>query len=197
VIDDVLVFLRDRLNAHLRRGESPAESAEDKVVFVDGEQMDPIVFKLGAITVLLVNVEEDASLRPADRFVRSKDDGTSVRVQPEIRMNLYVLFVARFKEYDRGLAYMSRIIQHFQQYTVLDHHNAPELSDSIPKLVMELVTLPFSEQSEIWSALRTTYHPSVLYRVRLVVFSDDREHRIPPVVTVQGVRRFGRSDATG
>jgi hypothetical protein len=76
---------------------------------------------------------------------------------------------------------MSRIIQHFQQHRVLDHHNAPELKESIPQLIMELVTQSFSEQNEIWNVLRTTYHPSVLYRARLVVFRDESEKQAAPL----------------
>jgi hypothetical protein len=64
--------------------------------------MDPIVFKMGVVTILLINVEEDSTMRPADLHVRVGSDGTSVQTQPEIRMNLYVLFVARFKAYEQG-----------------------------------------------------------------------------------------------
>jgi len=32
--------------------------------------------------------------------------------------------------------------------------------------------LPFSEQNEMWNALRTIYHPSVLYKVKMIVFRD-------------------------
>ena len=174
MLNDVLVFLKDHLNHHLnaRSGWVSGESQEDKVVFIDGEKMDPIVFKLGAVSVLLINVEEESTLRPADAFAGMSSSGAPQRVNPEIRMNLYVLFVARFRQYDRGLAYLSDIIQHFQGNRVFDHGNAPELSDKVDKLVLELLTLPFAEQNELWNALRTTYHPSVLYKVRTLVFRD-------------------------
>jgi hypothetical protein len=32
-------------------------------------------------------------------------DGTRYKIQPEIRLNLYVLFVARFKQYEDALHY--------------------------------------------------------------------------------------------
>jgi hypothetical protein len=37
-------------------------------------------------------------------------DGTRHRTQPEVRLNLYVLFVARFKQYEDALRYLSLII---------------------------------------------------------------------------------------
>ena len=174
MIGEALVFLKNHLNAHLnaQSGWAPDDSGEDKVVFVDGDKMDPINFKLGAVSALLINIEEERTLRAADPYVRLAEDGSRRTVQPDIRMNLYVLFVARFKQYEQGLTYLSRIIQHFQRHRVLDHRNAPELSDQIDKLILELTTLAFSDQNEVWNALRTTYHPSVLYKVKLVIFKD-------------------------
>ncbi len=179
MISDVLVFLRDHLNQQLSAssGWAVGETREDHVVFVDGEKMDPIVFKLGAISALLLNIEEENTLRPADPYRAVAADGSVYKVQPEIRMNLYVLFVARYKQYEQGLETLSQIIQYFQSHRVLNHQNAPELSPQIEKLIMELTTLPFSQQNEIWNALRTTYHPSVLYKVKLVFIRDDTATR--------------------
>ena len=175
MIGEVLIFLRDHLNAYLNAQSVLArggDTGEDKIVFVDGDKMDSITFKLGAVSTLLINVEEDNTLRPADPFTVVSTDGTHRKAKPEIRMNLYVLFVARFKQYEQGLNYLSQIIQHFQTHRVLDQHNAPEMSDRIEQLNMELITLPFSEQNEMWNALRTTCHPSVLYKVKMIVFRD-------------------------
>jgi hypothetical protein len=71
------------------------------------------------------------------------------------------------------LKYLSRIVQHFQNHRVFNQQNAPELSQRIDRLVLELITLPFSEQNEIWNALRTAYRPSVLYKARMIVFRDE------------------------
>ena len=183
MIGEVLTFLRGRLNGYIsvRLGVVPGESNPDRVVLLDGEKMDPIEFPLGAVTALLINIEQE-KLQPApDPYYRMLADGKSERVHPEIRMNLYVLFVAHFKQYEQGLSYLSLIIQYFQNHRLLSHDNAPELSDRIEKLTLELVTLPFSEQNEVWNALRTTYHPSVMYRVRMVVFEDDESISGPPI----------------
>lgn len=154
---------------------------EEKVVFPDGEKMDPVTFRLGAISVLLINIQEDSTLRAPDLYSRVFPNGTRQQVQPEIKMNLYVLFVARFKQYEDALRYLSLIIHYFQRHRVLTHQNAPELSDDIEQLIMELNTLSFAEQNEVWNALRTTYHPSVLYKVKMVVFKDDEAVGAPEV----------------
>jgi hypothetical protein len=179
MIDKALSFLRDRLNTHLGLGQDPDESMEDLVVFVDGQNMEPLTFKLGAVSVLLINIEEDNTLHARNPYLRTSSDGARLRVSPDIRLNLYVLFVARFKQYKESLRYLSLIIRYFQKHRLLDHHSAPELSENIEQLILELITLPFSEQNEVWNALRVTYHPSVLYKVKMIVFQDEDAIAMP------------------
>lgn len=183
MLNEVLVFLKNHLNHQLnpRAGLTDTASQEETVVFIDGEKTDPINFKLGAVTALLINVEEENTLRPSDPYQVMSATGEKLMVKPEIRLNLFVLFVARFKQYELGLSYLSDIIQHFQSHRVFDRHSAPELSEDIEKLNLELVTLPFSEQNELWNALRSTYLPSVLYKVKMIVFRDTESRRSPEV----------------
>jgi hypothetical protein len=181
MINDALVFLKNRLNAHLKLGLDPSESLEDLVVFLDGGSSEPVAFKLGAVTVLLINVEEENTLRGADRYVQQMPDGKQRKVSPEIRLNLRVLFVARFKQYEDSLSYLSKIIQFFQAHHILDHQNSPGLSPAIERLVTELVTMPLSEQNDIWSALRAPYQPSVYYKVNMVVFRSEPEPEKPAI----------------
>jgi hypothetical protein len=124
------------------------------------------------VSALVVNVEADNTLPQADPFRRSLPNGTVIPVSPEIRLNVYVLFVARFKQYELGLARLSTIMQYFQNHRVLDHDNSPDLDARFERLAIELVTLSFGEQNQLWGALRTAYLPSVLYRVRLVTFAE-------------------------
>ncbi len=179
MLDEVLIFLRDRLNSHLLMGDASTsvEPHEGTVVFLDGEKMDPIAFKPGAVTVLLINVEEENTLRQPNPYRSVNAGGDTIAVNPEIRMNLLILFVARYKQYEAGLAKLSEIIGFFQSHRVFNHQNAPELSANIEKLMVELITLPLAEQNDLWSALRTTYHPSVLYKLGLVVFRDPEARR--------------------
>ena len=181
MIGEALDFLKDQLNGYL----GTVDSEQEKVVFLKGDQMDPVSFASGAVTALLVNLEEENTLRGADPYRRNLPDGTVLRVSSDIRLNLYVLFVARFPLYKDALTSLSRIIQFFQGHRVFGHHNAPGLDESIGQLSMEMVTLPFSEQNEVWNALRITYHPSVLYRVRMVVFQDENAVPIPEIVETQ------------
>lgn len=173
MIDDVLTFLKNSLNAQFSLGQSPNEAQEDQVVFPEGQQTEALKFKLGAVSVLLINIEEEKTLRAPDQFMRRAPDGTKQAVSPEIKLNLYVLFVAHFQEYEASLRYLSHIIRYFQSHRVFNQQNAPQLNENIRQLVTELITLPFSEQNEVWNALRVTYHPSVLYKIKMLVFEDE------------------------
>jgi hypothetical protein len=183
MIGDVLCLLRDRLNAHLGASlpDLGPDSAEARVQLVDGEKSDPVEFRLNAITVLLLNIEQETSNRSADPYLRTPGESNLRKLQPEIRLNLYVLFVARFKVYEQGLNQLSLVIRFLLTHRALDHANTPGLSAQIDKLVLELVTMPLSEQNEIWSALRASYQPSVLFRVRMVVFRDAEGAAVPQI----------------
>lgn len=176
MIADVLTFLRKHLDQRLRAllGGSQDDAGDDKVVFIDGDKMDPVTFRLGAVTELLINVEEERQLRAPDLHSRQLEDGTRQKVQPDIRLVLYVLFVARFKQYEAAWEHLSRIIEHLQEVRVFDQATSPELPAGIERLVLELVTLDFAAQNEVWNALRTTHHPSILYRVKLITYRDRR-----------------------
>ncbi len=178
MIDQALIFLKQRLNGHLNLGREPVQSQEDPVVFLDGDQMDTLSFKTGAVTALLVNTEMENTLRSADLYGRTSPNGGRQEVQPDIRLNLYVLFVSRYRQYEDALSSLSQIIQYFQHHRVFDQQSAPELNEDIKKLIVEMITLPFAEQNEVWSALRVSYQPSVLYKVKLIVYrTDPTPHR--------------------
>lgn len=173
MIDEALLFLRESLNTYFSVASSSGEPHEELVTFPEGQQTDSVSFKVGAVSLLLINIEEENIGRAPDPYSRISASGIRETVVPDIRLNLYVLFVAHFKEYQTALRYLSSVIGYFQQRRIFDHRNSPQLNDSFERLTMELITLPMSEQNEIWNALRVAYHPSVLYRVKMLVFQDE------------------------
>lgn len=170
MIHEVLGFLKEQLSQYLRNRES---FDEERVVFMDGERTDSVSFPKNAITPLLINLEEENVMRPGDPYVQVRRDGTRVGVNPEIRLNLFVLFVSNFASYEESLKFLSYVIRFFQSNRVFEHESTPDLSAGVDRIIMELVTMPFTSQNEIWNALRTTYVPSVLYKVKMIVFEDE------------------------
>ncbi len=187
MIADILVFLKNRLNAHFNSltGTGPTDANEDKVVFVDGDQKpDSISFKLGAVSLLLFNIERDVTLRQADNYMRVADDGKTRKVNPDITLNLYVLFAAKLKDYEQSLHSISLILRYFQANPYFDPQNAPELGKAINHLVLELHTLTTTQQNELWGILRSSYLPSLVYKVIAVTFIDEGQIPIADISEV-------------
>src|SRR5262249_18928514 len=55
MIDEALVFLKNQLNDYFRPGWGQDGARPDLVDFIDGEKTEPLTFKIGAVSVLLIN----------------------------------------------------------------------------------------------------------------------------------------------
>jgi hypothetical protein len=188
VIGKVLVCLRKRLDDYLRAqlAEPGDDPVADKVVFLDGDKMDPISFLEGAVSELVINIEEERQLRPADPYA-GLQNGQLQRKQPDLRLVLHILFVARFKQYDIAWEHLAKVIEYLQTNRTFERDGYPDLPAGVDKLTFELMTQSFTEQNDVWNALRTTYLPSALYRVRLIVLQDVKpapQGQIQPPVVV-------------
>lgn len=174
MISSVFKALRNALLDYLQRrtGFTPTAAASELVVFPSSDKLDAIDIKLGAMTMLLINVEEDRRARPADPFRRSMHDGTTIAVQAPVPLNLHILFVARFSDYLESLKYVGLVAQFFQAHRIIDHDVLPTLDDDVDKLVCELITTPVTEDNHVWRGLNMPYQPSLLYRIRMVVVQD-------------------------
>ena len=169
MLEHVLSFLKDRLNSYIRV-KTGAQSFE--VVFLQARTQKEVSFQNDAITTLLVNLEEDYTFRSGATYERMPDRGVNPQNNPTLFLNLYVLFAANFTDYSQSLKFLSLIIKFFQSHRLFDRHNSPTLSSEIEKLTLELVNLPFTEQREVWASLGISYMPSVIYKVRMLVFAD-------------------------
>lgn len=177
MLADALNFLRGHLDERLRLalGGSQDDASGDRVVFVDGDKSDPLTLQPNAVTMILLNLEEERILRAPER------SAGGVRRLPEIRLILHVLLVARFKRYDVGWRHLSEILEYLHSQPVLSAGAAPSLPPTLDQLVFELRTVDLAQLNEIWGALRITHHPSLLYRVKLVTIAD-RQGIGPPSV---------------
>jgi hypothetical protein len=172
MFDEVLVLVRNKLNTFLHsyiEKNGSVQGSGEYVAFLEGDKMEPLVFPLNKITPILINVEEEKVLRLADRYEGVVRDGRRTEMNPSIRINLQVLFVSRFANYEQSLKFLSLIVRFFQKNPVFDLESTSEME----RLKAELVTLPINQQNELWNSLRTTYLPSVLYRFSVLVFRDD------------------------
>ena len=159
MINEVLATIKDKLNDYFRLITS---SDANQVVYLDGNKMDPLSFPDNSIVPLLVNIEEEKIIRQANRYEGVVRNGIKTELSPSIGINMLVLFISNFSDYDQSLQFLSMVISYFQKSPVFDHYNTPTLSDSVEKVIIELVTMPIAQRNELWTSLKTTYRPSVL-----------------------------------
>lgn len=130
---------------------------------------EPIPTEVG---MTLVNIEEDRVNKPNDPYLKTTEGFT--KVNPEIKLNLYVLFTAAYTDnYDEALKFISYIIQFFQSKNVFTQANTPDMDTRIEKLIAELHPMSFEQQNYLWGMVGGKYLPSVMYRFRMLVIQEE------------------------
>lgn len=165
-MDKILEFIRGKIEVFLQQKFGQNTSG---IGFLASGNWDPLTFSDNQTTILLINVEEERTMRSDKLFSTKNQAGNTLVSNPEFRLNLYFLFVAKNNDYKEAWKQLFAIIEFFQANRFFDENNTPDLPDVVAKLTFELTTLSFSEQNEIWSALKVPYHPSILIKARSVV----------------------------
>jgi len=136
-----------------------------------------------SVGVSLINIEEDRVYKDQKTTIIN-NQGNVEHLNPEIKLNLYILISANFQntddndssdDYVEGLKQLSLIISFFQARNVFTPENSPKMADYDPnlkKLVVELYSYSFEQLYNFWSVVGTKYLPSVLYKVRMITFQE-------------------------
>ena len=129
----------------------PDEVGKDLFVYVNTQKDDAVTFDPDVVSMSLVRIEEEKNLGQGDPYIRKTASGNPLKVAPAIRMNLWVLFIARFpNHYAQAWHHLSDVVSYFQKNRTFDQENTPGMDIGVPKLIIELFTPSFSEQNEIW-----------------------------------------------
>jgi len=102
-----------------------------------------------------------------------------------MHMNLYLVFAAHFPDpnYKEALHFISLVIEFFQGKSVFDKFNTPGLSANIDRLIFEFVNQDIQEMNNMWSLIGAKYLPSVVYKVRMLTFSQSMvREEVPGIV---------------
>jgi hypothetical protein len=185
MLDTAMAFLAKELNGYLlaRTGGSFGEALASRPVDETGK------WAIGDdhIGLTLVNVEEERILKshlPEAVYV----GGRHVVLEPQLRLNLQVLFAAQFKQYSEALKYLAHVLTFFQSHPRFTRDEYPALDPGIEQLVPELQTLSYEQVNQLWAFIGGKQLPSVVYRVRLVLLQDIEPFHIgPPITTINAV----------
>jgi len=133
----------------------------------------------------LVNIEEERIVRDVVPH-RINPDNSISHLNPEIRLNLMVLFVAHFNDYKTSLQYLSGLVRFFQRKAVFTPDNSPTMPVGLERLVVELQQLNLEQQNNLWAAIGAKYLPSLLYKVRAISVQEGQaKDQQTPITTIK------------
>jgi hypothetical protein len=138
------------------------------------------------VSITLVNVEEEVSLRnePATERV----GGALLRREPPVALNLYLLFAFEFASYETSLTRLSEVIGLFQSqrvFTAASASGANPLPAGLDRLIFEMHNMNFEALNNLWGVMGGAYHPSVVYRMRLLRIQADAGAASPEVTSLR------------
>jgi hypothetical protein len=180
MIDIALQFLRAELNTFLLAGTGSGTVQVKLSNVVD--DAGKYAFEQNLIGASVINIEEERALKahlPQYLYL----NGKHVISEPELKLNLYVLFAANFKVYEEGLKYLSFILTYFQSHPSFTQDEFPGLDVRIERLTLELQSPTFEQWNQIWGANGGKQLPSIIYKVRMVVLQPDAPSAIRPPVS--------------
>jgi Pvc16 N-terminal domain len=167
MLDKVIKFLQTRLVKDQFNDEVP-EPVVMSALF--NEKGEPLL-GAGVAGLMITNIEEERIFKVQVQKQRRIDNDIEV-ANPEIKLNLYIMVAANpgsnEGSYDAALKRLSAIITYFQGTSSFDKTDYPDL-DPVEYLIVELYSLSFEQQNQLWASLGAKYMPSVVYKVRLVV----------------------------
>ena len=182
MIHTCLSFITNELNEYLKiRTGSPTV---DRVFLTSvATEGGGLMIPDKSVGVSLINIEEDRVYKDQKSSVIN-NSGNVERLNPEIKLNLYVLISANFQntnendssdDYVEGLKQLSFIISFFQARNVFTPETSPNMAGydlNLKKLVVELYSYSFEQLYNFWSVVGAKYLPSVLYKVKMLTFQE-------------------------
>ena len=173
MIDKALEILANSIESYLVTLPELNISSQDTVHLTNIVKADGnIDIPADSLGLSLVNVEEERVVKDQQAYKAAADGRRVAHVNPELKLNLYILIVANFNTYETGLKFLSGAIRFFQSKYVFTGENTPDLDPSIQKLIVDLFPLNFEQQNHLWGALGAKYLPSVMYKVRLLTIQE-------------------------
>jgi hypothetical protein len=150
--------------------------------------LDKLDIEVNTISLILVNLEEERIFKNPDPYRKRHDvAGSFMQASPPVRLVLYILFTGSYNDYRLSWNRLTDIITFFQKERIISITSKNIQYD----LQMEIISQTFSQQNEMWSILKTTQLPSILYRASLIAIedSDPQETAVIEELTV----RYGQS----
>lgn len=189
MLDVVLKFLVKEVNTYLvaRTGDAFGEVQVCRLVDDGGKW----AVKEDHLAATVINVEEERTLKSQTREVAFVN-GRHVLMEPNLKLNLHVMFAAYFQQHDVALRYLSLVLTFFQAHPTFSRDAFPGLDPRIERVSAELQTLSYEQLNQVWAFIGGKQLPSALYKVRMVVLQDEEPAAVRLPITTIGAEVLGR-----
>ncbi|MBB5636863.1 hypothetical protein HDF26_001689 [Pedobacter cryoconitis] len=133
------------------------------------------------VLITLINIIRDTNLKREGLT----GAGLNINTAKPICIQLHLMISCYFSDtnYVEALRFLSFAIGFLQEKNVFDHTNTPGMDKDLEKLIFEMESVEPDKLSNIWSVLGAKYMPSVLYKVRMIVYNANKVSEYRPVVT--------------
>jgi hypothetical protein len=185
MIADVAQLFRRELEEYLRRrARLPAsETVVSLTQFANAQ--GEVAIPSNQVGMCLFNIDEERIMKNQG-FVAAKNGERVTYFQPEVRLNLYMLFAAHFGSYEQALRYIGWTVGFFQRKRVFSPANTPAMGFGMPEVAVDLYAMTLEQQNYLWTILGAKYLPSVAYQARPVVIQEDEiELESAPVTEIE------------
>ncbi|ACM22095.1 hypothetical protein Geob_3757 [Geotalea daltonii FRC-32] len=184
MLDVALQFLSDEINAYSLTSDRTGFTKVKLGPVVNGK--GEYAIDSDTIGLSIINIEEERVLKSQTLEHRLVGD-QHVVLEPELKLNIYLLFAANYTVYDVALKAISHIISFFQSRPSFTSEQYPALDRQIAKLSVELQSPSYEQLNQIWGFIGAKQLPSVLYKVRMITIQDGAVKTVkPPVTKIQG-----------
>jgi hypothetical protein len=174
MIAPVLNAIVGQLNTYI--GLIDPEVVLGNISFVDAFQDTPVQSLSDRVIASVINIEQEGVLRnlPFRQSITGVNGlPQGVQRQPEVFLNVYILFGANKQNYEVALQRVAQVIAFFQRQYVYTPPNLPVLTGlNIEKVIFDLYSTNFEQLNHLWGVIGGKYIPSVIYKMRLAVIQD-------------------------
>ena len=178
MIDEAVSFIRREIRDHL--------GVPDTEVIIGNVQTLKEDNKSNGVYISLVNIEEESALNSIPH--RNPLDRGAHRNEPQVFLNLYLLFAFDFADYGVSLQQLARTIELFQSKPAFPSQNETPTITFPPKLdrlSLSIQNLSFEQLNHIWGVLGASYSPSVLYKARLAGVQRGESTAAPAIRSIE------------
>ena len=168
MLDVAIKFLKDYLNQEIT---DPADSV------VTGNITKDTDIEANKTHLSLIHIEEEKILKDVNynRRINPGDNFYSV-VNPEIRLNLYILVTYQYdgKNYEEALKQLGNVATVLQGRYVFEKPDFMKPAyEVLQQIVIELYSQTIDQNSNMWQALGEKLSPSLLYKMRVIAVQDN------------------------